>query len=121
MSRSWTARRARADLREPGGDRSAVPPPSTNVVESAVHDHPPRGAEVLGPDVVERQPGLLGDHRAAGEGGEVAEVLDPPVAEAGRAHGDGLQRAVLVVGDEHPERAAVDLLGEDHQRPRGPS
>jgi hypothetical protein len=31
---------------------------------------------------------------------------------------DGLERAVLVVGDQHPERRAVDLLGQDHQRPR---
>ena len=36
----------------------------------------------------------------------------------GRARRDGLDRAVLVVGDEHAERAAVDLLGEDQQRPR---
>ena len=38
----------------------------------------------------ERQPGLLGDHLAAGEGGEVAEVVDAPVPEAGRADRDGL-------------------------------
>ena len=41
-------------------------------------------------------------HLAAGEGGEVAEVVDAPVAEAGRPHRDGLQRLVLVVGTSIP-------------------
>ena len=55
---------------------------------------------------------------AARERREVAEVLDAPVAEARRARRHGRDRLVLVVRDEHAERAAVDLLGQDHQRTR---
>ena len=81
-------------------------------------DHPARVAERLRSDVRERQPGLLGDHLPAGERGEVAEVMDAPVPEARGADGDRLDRPVLVVGNEHAERRAVDLLGQDHERPR---
>ena len=89
-----------------------------NIVESAVTITRRAVPRCSAPHVLELQARLLGDHRAAAERREVAEVLDAPVAEARRPHGDGLDRAVLVVGHQHPERAAVDLLGEHDERPR---
>ncbi len=89
-----------------------------NVVESAVATTRRAVPRCSAPHVGERQPGILGDHLAAGERREVAEVLDPAVAEPGRARRHGLERAVAVVRHQHPERASVDLLGQDHERPR---
>jgi hypothetical protein len=88
------------------------------VVESAVTTTRRAGRQVLRPDAGERPPGLLGDHLPTRERGHIAKVLDAPMAEPRGAHGHGLQRAVLVVVDEHAERRPVDLLREDHERAR---
>ena len=67
-------------------------------------------------DRLEAEPRLGGDHAPPSEGGEVLEVGHAAVAEAGRPHGGGLHGAVLVVVDDHAQRGAVDLLGQDDQR-----
>lgn len=81
-------------------------------------DDPPAAPERLGLDVLEGQPGLVGDDLATGEGREVLEVRDAPMAEARGPQRDRLQRAVRRVLHEHAEGGAVDLLGEHDQRTR---
>ena len=49
--------------------------------------------------------------------GEILEFGDPAVAEARRAHHDGLHRLVHVPADQQLQRGAVDVLGQHHQRP----
>ena len=106
------------DLGEPGIDlrRGAG---ACDEHRRVIGDHDAPGApERLRLDVLERQPGLLGDHLAAGERGEIVQVGDPAMTEARRPDGHRLQRPVLVVLHEQAERGPLHLLGEDDQRPR---
>ena len=108
-----------ADLGQPPVDRLPRPGALDEHGRVRRHDDAPRAPQRLGLDVARVSPASCGDDGAAGERGEVAEVMDAPVAEARSAHGDRLERAVLVVRDQHAERGAVDLLGQDDDRPRG--
>src|SRR5205085_12497837 len=60
------------------------------------HDHAPRAPQRLELDAVQRQAGLRRDHATAGERGQILEVGDATVPEAGRADRRRLHRAVAV-------------------------
>src|SRR5258705_52883 len=79
-----------------------------------------RSPEPLERRVLEPHATVLGDHLGAGQRGDVLEVVEPPVPEAGRAHRDGRERPVHGVGHEHAESGAIDVLGDHDQRPLGP-
>ena len=51
---------------------------------------------------------------------EIFEFGDTSMPETGGAHHDRLHRLVHVATDEQLQRRAVDVLGEDEQRPIGP-
>src|SRR5690606_14086232 len=57
-------------------------------------------AEVLEGDVLELDTEVLGDHRAAGEGGDVLEHGLPAVAEARRLDGGHIEGAAELVDHE---------------------
>ena len=60
---------------------------------------------------------VLGDRATAGENGDVFQHRLAAVAEAGRLDRGGLQRAAQLVDDERGQRLALDVLGDDEQRP----
>ena len=68
-------------------------------------------AEVFELSGVELAAELFADDGAAGEGGDVAEVLLAAVAEAGGLDGDDVDRAAQLVHRQRGERLAVDVLG----------
>ena len=74
-------------------------------------------AEVLELDVLELDAEVLGDDLAAGEDRDVLEHRLAAVAEARRLHRGGLQRAAQLVDDQRGQRLALDVLGDDQQRP----
>ena len=51
--------------------------------------------------------------------GDVLEHGLAAVAEARRLDGGGLQRAAQLVDDERGQRLALDVLGDDQERPAG--
>ena len=69
--------------------------------------------------VLQLQAHLLGDHLAAGQDRDVLEHPLAAVAEAGRLDGHAGERAAQLVHDERRERLALDVLGDDQQRPAG--
>ena len=76
-------------------------------------------AQVLQRGVLERQADFFGDHRAAGQDGDVFEHGLAAVAEARRLDGAGLEDAADVVDDQGRQRFAVDVFGDDQQRLAG--
>ena len=119
MSRSCTARASSARICEGA-------PATASRVAAALDER----RRVGGHDHAARRPEVLG--RTSSSVSPASSAITAPPQKAarsprcwmrrwpkpGRAHGDGLERAVLRVGDEHAERAAVDLLGQDDQRAR---
>jgi hypothetical protein len=98
---------------------SAVPAPSTNVHECSVtitRRALPRYSRRTFSSV---RPASSVMTSPPGEGGQVLEVRDAAVPEArAPARRPPSRGPVRRVVHEHPERRAVDLLGEDHERPR---
>ena len=76
----------------------------------------PRSSSV---DVLELEPEVLGDHRAAGQDRDVLEHRLAAVAEARRLDGGDLQDAAQLVDDQRGQRLALDVLGDDQQRLAG--
>ena len=68
-------------------------------------------------DVLELEADLFGDDLAAGEDGHVLEHRLAALAEAGSLDGDALEGAPDLVDDQGGEGLALDVLGDDHQRP----
>src|SRR3546814_3246246 len=66
--------------------------------------------------LLDRQAELFGDHRAAGEDGDVLEHFLATIAKARRLDGGDLEDATQVVDDQRRERFAFDVFGDDHQR-----
>ena len=74
-------------------------------------------AEHLHRDVLELDAEILGNHLAAGQDGDVLQHGLAAIAEAGRLHGRNLQAAAQLVDHERRKRLALDILGDDEQRP----
>ena len=80
------------------------------------HDHLARAAQQVERRVLELEADLLGDHLAAGEDRDVLQHRLAAIAEPGRLHGDGVERAADLVHDQRREGLALDVLGDDHER-----
>ena len=76
-------------------------------------------AEQVERDVLELEADLLADDLATGEDGHVLQHRLAAVAEAGGLDGDGVERAADLVDDEGGQGLALDVLGDDQQRPAG--
>ncbi len=76
----------------------------------------PRPPEMLQAGLVQRQPGLGGDHLPAGEHGHVLQHGLAPVAETGRLHGAALDDAADRVDHQGGQRIGLDLFGDHQQR-----
>jgi hypothetical protein len=73
-------------------------------------------AEVLELDVLELDAQVFRDRTAAGEDRDVLEHGLAAIAEAGRLHGRGLQRATELVDHERGQRFTLDVFRDDQQR-----
>ena len=62
---------------------------------------------------------ILGHRLAAGQDGDVLEHRLAAIAEAGRLDRRDLERAAQLVDDERRQRVALEVLGDDQQRPAG--
>ena len=103
-------------LGDPELDLSADPAPSMIVGPVRGDPHLPGAAELLERHRLEAEAGVLAVDLTAGDGGDVLELAQPPVAEPGRLGRDALEHAVDVVVHQHAQRRALDGLGDDHQR-----
>ena len=74
-------------------------------------------AEILELGLLEREPDFLGDHLAARQNRDVLKHGLAPIAEARRLDRRDLDDAADIVDDECRERLALDVLGDDQQRP----
>jgi hypothetical protein len=105
-----------ADLVGPPGDLVSV----TGTVDDrrlVLGDHDPTGAaQQVERGVLQLEADVLGDHLATGQDRDVAEHGLTAVAEAGRLHRDGLERATDLVDDQRRQRFTLDVLGDDQQR-----
>ena len=84
-----------------------------------VHFHALRPAQVVQRNLVQREADLFGDHRAAGQDCNVVQHRAAAVAKTRRLYRDRLQYAAYVVDHQRRERLALDILGDDQQRPAG--
>ena len=80
-----------------------------------VGDHPAGAAEVGDLGLFERAAELFGDQGAAGQHGDVLELLLASVAEAGGFDGEHVDRAAQLVDDQRGQRFAVHIVGDDHE------
>ena len=69
--------------------------------------------------LLEGQADFFGDHRAAGQDGDVFQHGLATVAKARGLDGDGLEDAADVVHHQGGERFAIDIFGDDQQRTAG--
>src|SRR5690606_18224780 len=74
-------------------------------------------AEVLDLQVLELQPEVFRAGAAAGEDRDVLEHGLATITEARRLHRCHLQRAPQLVDHERCQGLAIDVLGDDHERP----
>ena len=74
-------------------------------------------AEQVERGVLELEADVLADDLGAGEDRHVLQHRLAALAEAGGLDGDRLERAADLVDDERGERLALDVLGDDHERP----
>ena len=72
-----------------------------------------RAPEYRGLGLLQGEPGLLGDHCAAGQDGEVFEQRLAAVAEPGRLDGDRLEGAADLVDHQGGQSLAFDVFGDD--------
>ena len=77
------------------------------------------GAQVVQTDVFQFDAQVLHDGPAAGQRGDVLEHGLAPVAVAGRLDGRALEDAAQLVDDQGGQRLALDVLGDNQQRPPG--
>ena len=68
---------------------------------------------------LELEADLFADDLAAGEDRHVLQHRLAALAEAGGLDGSRVERAADLVDDERGERLALDVLGDDHERPAG--
>jgi hypothetical protein len=78
-----------------------------------------RGAQHVEGDVLQLDAEVLGDHLALGQDGNVFQHRLAAVAEARRLHRRHLEAAAQLVDDQRRQRLALDVLGDDQQRPGG--
>ena len=104
-------------LLDPALDRLGVAGTVDDRRRVLVDDDAAGVAELRELRVLELEAHLLGDHLAAREDGDVLEHPLAAIAEARRLHGDGRERAAELVDDDRGERLALDVLGDDQQRP----
>src|SRR5690606_34039591 len=76
-------------------------------------------AEILERRLLEREADLLGDDLAAGQNRDVLQHRLAAIAEARRLHGRDLHNSADVVHDQRRERLALDILGDEQERPTG--
>src|SRR5712671_4914676 len=74
-------------------------------------------AEHVERDILELDAEIFADELAAGQDGDVLEHRLAAIAEAWRLHRRHLQAAAQLVDDEGGERLALDILGDDQERP----
>ena len=102
-------------------------PSMSALAPAAVHDggvflrgrHALGGAEIVERCAFQGEAHFLGDHRAAGENGDVLQHGLAAVTEAGRLGGGDLDDAAHVVHHQRGQRFAFDVLGDDHERLAG--
>ena len=75
------------------------------------------GAQHVERHVLELDAEILADLLAGGQDGDVLEHRLAAIAEARRLDGRDLEPAAQLVDDQGGERLALDLLGDDQQRP----
>src|SRR6266568_2091690 len=75
-------------------------------------------AEHVERDVLELDAEILADHLATGQDRDILEHRLPTVAETRRLDRTHLEPAAQLVDDERGKRLALDILGDDQQRPR---
>ena len=73
-------------------------------------------AELAELEVLQLQPQVLADHRAAGQDRHVAEHRLAAVAEAGGLDGADVEHAAQLVDDQGGQGLALDVLGDDQER-----
>ena len=95
---------------------AAVPVFSVKGATASSSSYALRLAEHVERDVLELDAEVLGDHRAAGEYGDILEHRLAPVAEAGGLDRHDLEAAAQLVDDQRRKRLALDVLGDDEQR-----
>ena len=76
-------------------------------------------AEQVEGEVLELEADFLADDLAAGEDGHVLQHRLATIAEAGGLDGGRVERAADLVDDQRGEGLALDVLGDDQQRPAG--
>ena len=79
--------------------------------------HPLGLAEHVERDVLELDAEVLADHLAAGQDRDVLEHRLAAIAEARRLDRRDLEAAAQLVDDQRRQRLALDVLGDDQQRP----
>src|SRR5579884_3761570 len=104
-----------ADLVLAALDLLRVAPPLDDGGLVLVGHHAARAAQVAELRLIQLLAQLLGDHLPAGEHGDVAQHLLPPVAEAGRLHRQGVEDAAHLVHHQRGERLTLYILGDDEQ------
>ena len=83
-----------------------------------IHHHPAGLPQVLKGDFFQRQPGLIGDERGAGEHGNIIERSALLLAEFRRLHRHCFQDAAQMIHHQGGQRFALDFLRDNQQRPR---
>src|SRR6266513_2563774 len=83
------------------------------------HDDLLRLAQIVDSRLLERQPDLIRNDRAAGESGDVLQHGLAAVAEARSLDAGHLENAADVVDDQRRQRLTLDVLGDHQQRPPG--
>ena len=82
-----------------------------------VDAHPLSRAEHVDGDALELDAEVLGDDLAAGQDGDVLEHGFAPIAEAWRFDRRYLEPATQLVHHQCGQGLALDILGDDQQRP----
>src|SRR5262245_5653944 len=106
-----------ADLRDPALHVPLLARALDDQRVLAVDDDAPARAEVLQADLFEVHAEVLHDRPRTRERREVLEHRLAAVAVARRLDRDHAEPAAQLVDDERRERLALDVLGDDHQRP----
>src|SRR5438093_8020127 len=81
-----------------------------------LRDHYPAGAaEIAQLNAVQLAPQPLADPLTAGDSGQVAQVVLPPVAEAGRLHRANVDSTAQLVHRQRGQRLTVAVVADDEQ------
>src|SRR3546814_120360 len=107
----------RADLRAATGDLLLLAGAIDDGGLFLGEDHALGRAQHVEGGVLQLDAEIFGDHLAAGEDSDVLQHGLAAVAEARSLHGGDLQPAAQLVHHQGRERLALDVLGDDQQRP----